>query len=131
MLRRISAYLMLICYGVLSLGGQGLHALEHLHVEHEHTDQASGDLELSSLVDAGSTAGAVVGCPTDDDGDDCHHDAEHCAICQHHSLGQIFSATPPIQLAIEVREYLSSIAPEPIVCRVPFSPARPRAPPIS
>ena len=118
MIRRISIYLTLIGYGVVALAGQGLHALEHLHAEHDQIDQLSGSAELSSLADAGPAAGAVIGCQTDDDGDGCHHDAEHCAICQHHSLGQIFTALPPLAMAAELRGILSDVAPEAVICPV-------------
>jgi hypothetical protein len=121
MVRAFTVRFVLICYSVIALCGQGLHAwIEHddCHADHEGSIVSAGD----GLFSADQF---VVQAP-----DNCsHHDCEHCAVCQHHSLGQIFVATPPLETALAVCELLSPQAPEAVVSTAHFSPAQPRAPP--
>ncbi len=119
MFRRLAIWMTLGCYGVVALVGQGLHsfACEH-HDQHQHGIVAAHEI---------STAGQNI--VESDDGDCCHHDADSCAICQHHSLGQIFLATPPVEILLAVCELLSPPVPESADCPALFSLAQPRAPP--
>jgi hypothetical protein len=125
--RRVTSWLTLGCYSAIALLGQGLHAWIHDGCdEHEHSSTAAAVTPLVGYLADG--AGARISDGTTDD-DCCQHDAEHCAICQHHSLGQIFAATPPVQGAPEVCELLSDVAPEAVNCPALYTPAQPRAPP--
>ena len=121
MVRAITARLVLVCYSVIALVGQGLHGWieqDDCHCNHHEAIVCSFDVSDSANQ-------IVVDAP-----DDCeHHDCEHCVVCQHHSLGQIFVATPPLETVLAACELLSPIALDAVVCTAHFSPAQPRAPP--
>ncbi len=119
MIRRFAFVLALASYGIVAVGGQGLHLLMH-----DHGDGDDHEPSLSGTLDAASPAASHSH-------DDCDHDSEHCAVCQYHSLGQLFIATPPAQVVLGVCELLDSIAPEVVVSPALFSPAQPRAPPMA
>jgi hypothetical protein len=128
MIRRATTSLTLALYGVIALAGQGLHAWVHEDCDHHGGPAAavcgvSGGLQF----DGDAKPQAAVSGQADDD---CQHDPDHCAICQHQALGQFFVATPPVQAALDVCELLSPLAPEAVVCPVLFSVAQPRAPPV-
>jgi hypothetical protein len=122
MFQRFATRLMLLCYSVIALGGQGLHLLQHGHA---HDD---GDEHPPALVAAADGMPQVVDTHSHEDGE---HDSEHCAVCQHHALGQLFITTPPVETVLGVCELLSTPAPETVICPTLFSPAQPRAPPSS
>jgi hypothetical protein len=121
MVRAITVRLVLICYSVIALVGQGLHAwIEHDDCHGMH------DAVVVSAIDAADSADQLVVHAPDGCAD---HDCEHCAVCQHHSLGQIFVAAPPVHSVLALCELLSPHAPETVVWTAHFSLARPRAPP--
>jgi hypothetical protein len=115
MFRRFAIWLTLGCYGVIALAGQGLHSFVCEHGDHHAQAKAISGAERTVIES--------------DDGDCCHHDPDSCAICQHHSLGQIFVAAPPVEIVLAVCEHLSPPAPEVVYCPALVSPAQPRAPP--
>jgi hypothetical protein len=135
MLKRLTASLILVCYSVIALFGQGLHAWLHDH-GNEHRESHSlalmlpiGSVELETNRTCAGTTGHIT---LDSADDDCsEHDADHCAICQHHSLGQIFVATLPTRIVLARCALLSTPAPDLIVCPTLFSVALPRAPPVA
>jgi hypothetical protein len=116
--RKFAIQLTLFCYVAIALGGQGLHVFLH---DHEH-DEAE---HPATAVSAGLSSQPTF-CPSHDD----DHDCDHCAVCQHHSLGQLFIAAPPAEILLSMRELLSAHAPQCIPQPALFSPAQPRAPPI-
>lgn len=125
MIRRIAVYLTLVCYGAIALAGQGLHSFVC-----EHADAHDG-LQGGLLAGSGAFADQTPGvCAPSQDDDGCHHDADSCAICQHHSLGQIFVAAPPVEFLLALCELLSPPAPESADSPALFSPAQPRAQPV-
>ena len=121
MFHRLTARLLLACYGVTALFGQGLH-------EWIDDDDCCGDAVVATAVVADSqpssgphiSAGERHG---------SHHDCDHCAICQHQSLGQLFIAVPVAEIVLGVCELRSPCAPDSVVCPALFSLAQPRAPP--
>ena len=120
MFHRFKIWLTLVCYGAIALGGQGWHLLQHDHGPDDH-----------EIVESHGSHGSAGHFSLDHSPDDCDHDSEHCAVCQHHSLGQLFIATPPAQVVLGVCELLDSAAPDVVVCPALFSSAQPRAPPIA
>ena len=120
MVRRPSIWLTLICYSVISLFGQGLHLLAH-------DDLDAGHGECSVHEGLCNTAEAAVRCQSQHHAD---HDAEHCSICQHQSLGQVFAPEPPAEILLSVCEYLSVSAPEVFRCAEIYAVSLPRAPPV-
>jgi hypothetical protein len=139
---RFAAKLTLVCYSAIALGGQGLHLLQHEHGHDDHDDhppalvaanhdgaghQCTDDAQTLAERVAPGQHKAVVS----DSHEDRDHDNEHCAVCQHHSLGQLFVAAAPVEFVLGVCALLSTPAPQTIVCPALFSPAQPRAPPIA
>jgi hypothetical protein len=118
MLRKLAIRATLFSYSVIALFGQGLHEWM------EHDDDASEQAASVAVCVESSNALQLSGSETHE------HDCDHCAICQHHSLGQIFVAAPPAEIVLGVCELLSPPVPEPVVCPAHFSPAQPRAPPV-
>ena len=114
MIRRSVARLTLVCYSAIALCGQGLHSLIE---EHGHAHLERNAFAIPAGIESPS--------------DDCHHDSDTCAICQHHSLGQILVAPVPVESGLEVCEAIVPRAPQFVVCQAHFSPAQPRAPPIA
>ena len=105
MLQRLTVWLILICYSVIALFGQGLHEWPHDH-GNEHREShslarmalISSSPELETHRTCPGTTGQIM---LDSADDDCsEHDADHCAICQHHSLGQMFVAASPATVAV-------------------------------
>ena len=135
MLKRLTASLILICYSVIALFGQGLHAWLHDHGnEHgeSHTLAVMASIGSAELETHRKCTGVIGQIMLDSADDDCsEHDPDHCAICQHHSLGQIFVAASPATVVLARCALLSTAAPEMIVCPTPFSVALPRAPPVA
>jgi hypothetical protein len=147
MFRRLAIWMTLGCYGSIALAGQGLHALVCEHGE-EHRQVTADPRTVSEKgtvpffsprPSAADGAREKLGqSPTvlsrnameADDGDACHHDADSCAICQHHSLGQVFVAAAPVEILLDVCEHLSPPAPQPVHCAALVSAAQPRAPPV-
>jgi hypothetical protein len=135
MLQHLTASLILVCYSVIALFGQGLHAWLHDH-GNEHRELHSlavmasiGSAELETNRKCTGSTGQIM---LDSADDNClEHDADHCAICQHHSLGQMFVAASPATVVLARCALLSTAAPEMIVCPTPFSVAQPRAPPVA
>jgi hypothetical protein len=118
MFQRFAIRMTLLCYSVIALFGQQLHEW----IEHDDGDEHPAAVVAVFSPSSGPQIAA-------DQPNGCEHDCDHCAICQHQSLGQIFVATPPLEILLGVRELLSLPAPEPVVCPAHFSPAQPRAPP--
>ena len=135
MLHRPTAWLVLICYSVVAQFGQGLHELLHDHGnEHRESHSLARMALISSpeLVTHKKCTGTIGQITLDSADDDCsEHDADHCAICQHHSLGQMFVATSPARIVLTRCAILSTPAPDMIVSPTPFSVAQPRAPPVA
>jgi hypothetical protein len=136
MVRFLAARLILIAYSVTALAGQGLHAwiddcdgcqeAVSVHDGHSHDGHAHGhhhhDADVAQATNKHSHE-AGFHSPSHS------HDCDHCAICQHQSLGQMFIAEPPAELVLAVCEQFSDHAPAAIACPALFSPAQPRAPP--
>jgi len=114
MIRRFVARFTLVCYGAIALWGQGLHCLIE---EHGHAHLACNSLSNLAAIESPS--------------DQCHHDCDTCAICQHHSLGQIFVAPVPVESGQDVCEGIASSVPQIVICQAHFSLAQPRAPPVA
>ena len=117
MFRRLAIRTTLLAYSVIALFGQGLHEW----IEHDDNDAHPAVVVTVCQSSSPSIAAPLHG--------GCEHDAEHCAICQLHSQGQFFVATPPLEILLAVCELLSSPAPAAVICPAHFSPAQPRAPP--
>jgi hypothetical protein len=115
---RFAIRLTLACYSVIALFGQGLHALAHGH-------RCNGCQVATVAVGVEGQKQPIVA----DADDDTAHDAEHCSICQYHSLGQILVAAPPVENPLAVCEPVSSFAPQLIVCPALYAVSQPRAPP--
>ena len=128
MFQRLATRLTLACYGVIALSGQGLPLFLH-ECGHEIADHYRPAL-VSPLNVAGVSSGADWEGDNDSLTDRSEHDCDHCAICQHQSLGQIFVALPPVEIVLAACEVLSPLAPELVVCPAHFSVAQPRAPPV-
>jgi hypothetical protein len=121
MFHRLTARLLLACYGVIALFGQGLH-------EWIDDDDCCGDAVVATAVVADSqpSSGLQV---SDGEPNGRHHDCDHCPICQHESLGQLFVAVPVADFVLRACELISPSAPESVICPALFSSAQPRAPP--
>ena len=102
MFHRITARLLLACYGVTALFGQGLH-------EWIDDDDCCGDVVVATTVVADSQPASgpqfSAGEPNGS-----HHDCDHCPICQHQSLGQLFVAVSANEILLGVCELLSPSA---------------------
>jgi hypothetical protein len=145
MIRFLAARLMLVCYSAIALTGQGLHAWTD---NHEHCPEAAES--IASATTCGHSHGSHSHCGHHHGS--CHtqvaakktinrshqsgwhspghfHDCDHCAVCQHQSLGQIFVAAPPAEIVLAACEQLSEHALDAFICPALFSPAQPRAPP--
>ncbi len=119
MLRKLTLRVMLLCYGTVALAGQGLHLLVH---EHER----DGDEHAPVVAAADPLQQPAASHSHDDD-----HDCDHCAVCQYHSLGQLFVAAPPTEIVLGLCQLLNTAAPQRIRQPAIYSPAQPRAPPIA
>src|SRR6185369_14230170 len=98
MLRRLVIHATILSYSLIALFGQGLHEwLEHGEEHADHAEIAAICVESAESSDA----------PQISSHETHEHDCDHCAICQHHSLGQIFVATPPADIVLGVCELLS------------------------
>jgi hypothetical protein len=128
MIHRLTARVLLACYGIVALWGQGLH---------EFLDEDCGRVENSALADAGSAQfvnqatcvdrSIAVHAPSGD-----HvHDCDNCPICQFQTIGQHFVAPPPSENGIAVCGILYPGKVESVYCPAHFSPEQPRAPPIA
>jgi hypothetical protein len=132
MFYRLTARVLLACYGVIALWGQGLH--EFLDDDGDLAKPAAVvavilvDVSLAPLAGQANQAEpqCVVQSPS---GGHCH-DCDHCPICQFQSMGQHFAAPPPAETVLAVCELLSPGHTESVHCPALFSPAQPRAPPI-
>jgi hypothetical protein len=124
MFHRFTARLMLACYGLIAAFGQGL----HFWLEHDDADGPDHSPAAVVVAEIGSPADGVPSAKPD--GQHHGHDEHDCSICQHHSLGQIFIATPPAETALAACGFVSSCAQEAVYCPALFSPAQPRAPPM-
>jgi hypothetical protein len=128
-LRRKTAYLMLTCYGVIALCGQGLH--EFLDDDCDQPEQStavatSPDAEPLFVLHE-SESGAVIGSPSGGH----QHDCDNCPICQFQAMGQHFVAPPPADSGLINCEKLSLRRIELVYCPAFYSVAQPRAPPIA
>jgi hypothetical protein len=128
-LHRPTARVLLACYSLIALCGQGLHTL----VDDDCCDSApvvaaSATVESASqLPNAADVLSGVV-----HSGSGSHeHDCEHCAICKFHAAGQHFVAPVLTHVDLTACEILSPPAFEPVHCPALFSPAQPRAPPVA
>ena len=117
MLRRFALCATLLCYGVISLFGQGLHEW----IEH------AGDDDGATLASAAAPVSAGLHFSGERPGHG-EHDSEHCPICQLQSMGQLFVATGPALVLLGQCELLSPPAPDSIDCPALFSVAQPRTP---
>jgi hypothetical protein len=157
MLQRFTTLLLLACYSVIALGGQGLHLLandcactsgecevaceakptecSHRHKcghTHRHSSQqpsakkngADPSVAHAATKSSGSS-GPAIRSQSSGNG----HDCEHCALCQHQSLGQIISMSPPAISGPVVCDTLCSLSAESALCPALHSSAQPRAPP--
>jgi hypothetical protein len=127
MFHRVTTSLMLACYSVIALFGQGLHSFMEAHadVAADHHRLPS----VASLHVAECGAGTIREVAIDSPDNHSEHDCDHCAICQHQSLGQIFVATPPVKIVLAACDYHSLPAPKSVLGPALFSVAQPRAPP--
>jgi hypothetical protein len=128
MFQRLTARVLLACYGVIALYGQGLHAF----LDDDDCDQVvSSALDvITPLLFAGQAnqtqQHVVIESPRGHE-----HDCDHCPICQHQAMGQHFIAPAPANIGLEMCALLSPGRPESVHCPALFSPARPRAPPVA
>jgi len=127
--RRKTAYVMLTCYGVIALCGQGLH--EFLDDDCDQPEQStavatSPDAEPLFVLHE-SESGAVIGSPSGGH----QHDCDNCPICQFQAMGQHFLAPPPADNGLINCEKLTPGRIELVFCPTLYSVAQPRAPPIA
>jgi hypothetical protein len=130
--RRKTAYLMLTCYGVIALCGQGLH--EFVDDDCDQPEQStavsvatSPDAEPLFVHHENGSDGVVIGSPSGGH----QHDCDNCPICQFQAMGQHFVAPPPADNGLFNCEKLSSGRIELVYCPALYSVAQPRAPPIA
>jgi hypothetical protein len=129
MFSRLTTRVLLVCYGVIALAGQGLHefldddgcvvAQASATAANIPDQSAAATSELGQTLTARSTGGSHV------------HDCDHCPICQFQALGQHFIAPAPAASGSAQCDILSADQVEPVHCPALFSPAQPRAPPIA
>jgi hypothetical protein len=120
MVRRFATHVLLFCYGVAVLWGQGLH--EFLDDGCERSEQTATAVVVVQSVGPAGAMQSPSGCHD--------HDCEHCPICQFQALGQHFVAPPPAESGIAVCDIVSPEQ-ESAFCPALFSPAQPRAPPVA
>jgi hypothetical protein len=126
---RLIARMLLVCYGVIALWGQGLHSLvdedgceagEHgvavvEAVSHSVcVSDAANSQELNSVSGVGHL-----------------HDCDHCPICQFQSLGQHYVVPTSAEIGLTACDNFLPGHVQLVQCPAPFSPAQPRAPPVA
>ena len=121
MFRRFTAWLTLACYGLIAVFGQGLHGW----LEHGHNDEAPATV-VAVDFDSPSVGIQLTSAETGHH----NHDEQSCSICQHHSLGQLFFAPPPVVAALVECGFVSLTAHDSAQPPALYSPALPRAPPV-
>jgi hypothetical protein len=128
MLHRLTAQVLLACYAVIALAGQGLHEF----LDDDGCDQVGRSIPAAvarAQSAAESQAGQTLAVRVPSGG---HvHDCEHCPICQFQALGQHFVAAAPAASGLALCDILSPGHVESVYCPAQFSPAQPRAPPIA
>jgi hypothetical protein len=127
--RRKTAYLMLTCYGVIALWGQGLHEF----LDDDGCDQVEQSVPavvapaqggaLAKLAEPSLTVRSPTGGHV--------HDCDNCPICQFQALSQHFVAPPCAEIGMAVCDYLSPGQAESVDCPALYSLAQPRAPPVA
>ena len=131
--RRKTAYLMLTCYGVIALWGQGLH--EFLDDDCDQPEQLTAVAIATSLdvqplfvhQENGSDGTMAIGSPSGGN----QHDCDNCPICQFQAMGQHFVAPHPADSGLINCEMLSPGRIELVYCPALYSVAQPRAPPMA
>ena len=129
MFSRLTARVLLVCYSVIALAGQGLHEF----LDDDGCDQVG---QSAAAMIAPAQDGALVNqaesplavrAPTGG-----HvHDCDNCPICQFQALSQHFVAPPCAEIGIAVCDYLSPGHAESVDCPAHYSLAQPRAPPVA
>ncbi len=159
MLYQATIWLLLACYSVIVLCGQGLHAwIEHgtccvsdnceerdlshksscSHASHrcthhhshgtkKHFSKARSASQPTKIPAGQVTASGLI----QSHSSGSSHDCEHCVVCQHQSLGQIFAFTPPTIQGPVVCESVCSLYQQPAFAPTLRSSAQPRAPPVA
>lgn len=122
MLRRLPAYLSLICYSAIALCGQGLH--EFLDDDGDHAEQPSVTAVASQTISLGDL-GSKIGSPQSH-----AHDCDNCPICQFQAIGQHFIAPPPTDVGLVKCDILSDNSTDSVYFSALYSPAQPRGPPL-
>jgi hypothetical protein len=125
--RRLTARVLLACYGMIALAGQGLHEF----LDDDGCDRAGQSIP-AMVVPAqygGQTQEAGQPLVVQSPGGGHVHDCDNCPICQFQALGQHFVAPPPADNGLAKCNILSPSQVESAHCAVLFSPAQPRAPP--
>jgi hypothetical protein len=130
MAHRIIARLLLVCYGVIALWGQGLHSLVD-----DDGCEAAPPAEVSA--EGGDyVRQAPSSCPLPEgegsylSGATHVHDCDHCPICQFQSLGQHYVVPAPTEIGLAACDNFLPGHVQSVQCPAPFSPAQPRAPPV-
>jgi hypothetical protein len=125
-IRRLTAGVLLACYGLIALWGQGLHAL----VDDDDGNCCELPTQIVAAGGLAETIGSLQCASFIHAGSGLHeHDCDNCPICQFHAAGQHFVAPAPTQFELSACEILSPPATESVHCPALFSPAQPRAPP--
>ena len=129
--RRETAYLMLTCYGVIALCGQGLHELvddDCDQLEQSPAVATSPDFQPVYVYQGyGSDGVTAIGSPSGGH----QHDCDNCPICQFQAMGQHFVAPPPLNNGLVKCETPCPGRIEPVSCPALYSVSRPRAPPMA
>jgi hypothetical protein len=125
MLRRLPAYLSLVCYSAIALCGQGLH--EFLDDDGDHPAQPNIIAVASLQTTSSGESGAAVSISAPHD----HaHDCDNCPICQFHAMGQHFTPAPAVDVGLVKCETVSDHSTESVYGPTLYSSAQPRAPPL-
>lgn len=128
MAHRLTARVLLVCYGVIALAGQGLHSL----VDDDGCDVGEhGVAVVEAVLHSVDVSDAVSGQELSNVSGVGHlHDCDHCPICQFQSLGQHCVVPAPTEICLAACDNFLPGHVQSVQCPAPFSPAQPRAPPV-
>jgi hypothetical protein len=136
MFPRLTARVLLACYGVIALWGQGLHEFIDddgcCDQEQQSTPAAVAPalLEATPTLITGHAGQFEQSLTVQSPGGGHCHDCDNCPICQFQAMGQHFVALPPADIELTKCEILPPGSVKSVHCPALFSPAQPRAPPV-